>query len=133
MKRFKVMAYVLSSGLWDAFGHIALDCALGFKDGELEKDLREWHQLYDDQFKRYPYDFDWARFNEMGVELTARIKEKLPPGPDIYYEPSDDREFFSPDDCENTHVPGNGSERELSLRERKRSLLYTGVVEKRQP
>jgi hypothetical protein len=102
MKKYKVMAYVLSSGLWDAFKHITLDKILGHKDEELEQDLAQWHSLYDDQFKKYPHDFDWDLFNEIGRSLTERIQEKLPPDHDAYYEPSDDREFFSADECRGT-------------------------------
>lgn len=124
MKKIKVMAYVMSSGLWDSLGPVSLEKTLGFKDPELENDLNTWHASYDDQFKRYPYDFDWAAFNKTGKELTARIKVHLPPDVQIVYEPSDDREFFSEEDCKYSHSHACTRQRELSLRERKRSLLY---------
>lgn len=99
MKRYKVMAYIQSSGLWKAFGSIALYQILVSRDQALENDLTEWQALYDSQFKQHPYKFDWDLFNEEGRSLTERIRAKLPPGADVYYEPSDDREFFSPDEC----------------------------------
>ena len=46
------------------------------------------------QLNRLGYDFDWEEFNRQGEEFTARIADKLMPGYSIYYEPSDDREFF---------------------------------------
>lgn len=127
-KKYKLMAYILSSGLWDAFGHITLERMLGFKDEDLEADLVNWHSAYDDQFKQYPYDFDWKRFNEIGEELTARIKSKLPTGEDIYYEPSDDREFFPEEACTPDRTGQNLGDsrcREFALRSIKRSLLYS--------
>jgi hypothetical protein len=127
MKKYKVMAYILSSGLWDAFGHIELDKLLGFPDEELERDLKNWHTTYDAQFKNYPYDFDWKRFNELGEKLTCRIKSKLPPGEDIYYEPSDDREFFSSDECPGSADAGDARVSELMLREKKRTLIHMGT------
>lgn len=127
MKTYKVMAYVKSTGLWDAFGHISLEALLGYKNRKLEASLQQWHAAYDDQFKQYPYDFDWKQFNAIGKELTSRIKTHLPPGTDVYYEPSDDREFFSRKDCTSQQ---NTRDRELSLRERKRALLYSEVGKK---
>jgi hypothetical protein len=127
MKKYKVMAYILSSGLWDAFGHITLEKVLGFKDEELEADIANWHSTYDDQFKRYPYDFDWKCFNEIGEQLTSRIREKLPPEIDIYYEPSDDREFFTSEECEASLGSGDTRIDELALREKKRTLLHMGI------
>ena len=127
MKRYKVMAYILSSGLWDAFGHIKLDILLGFSDEELEKDLADWHATYDAQFKKYPHDFDWKRFNELGEELTSRIKSKLPLGTDVYYEASDDREFFPQEECEGSKNSADARFNELSLREKKRTLIHMGI------
>lgn len=128
-RKYKVMAYIMSSGLWDAFGAISLDRLLGFHDEELAERLQQWQDMYDNQFKKTPYDFDWKRFNEIGEELTRRIQEKLPEEADIVYEPSDDREFFSPEDCvpSYTSVPSK-KDRELELREKKRSLLYSRVA-----
>jgi hypothetical protein len=120
------MAYVMSTGLWDSLGNIALAQLPGFDDPALEADLAAWQADYDDQFKRHPYSFDWECFNRTGVALTARIRPYLPHGADIYYEPSDDREFFSPADCQPGHGHETARDRALSLRERKRSLLHSG-------
>lgn len=127
MKRYKVMAYVLSSGLWDSFGSISLESVLGVKDAELESELVEWQGLYDRQFKHHPYEFDWNLFNEIGRSLTERIREKLPPHTDVYYEPSDDREFFSPDECNRSADTKGNRLDDVALREAKRSLVYLGV------
>ena len=125
-KTYKVMAYVLSSGLWDAFGDISLEQVLGFRDEDLEQDLARWQAAYNRQFKRHPHEFDWDRFNETGELLTARIREKLPPDTRVYYEPSDDREFFSPDNC--IWDPARkDSFNEHALREKKRTLIHLGV------
>jgi len=128
-KKYKVMAYIMSSGLWDAFGAISLDQLLGSQDEELASRLQNWQDMYDDQFKKYPYDFDWNRFNEIGEELTRNIREKLPDDATIVYEPSDDREFFTPVDCDpSCSTAPSKKDRELDLREKKRSLLYGRVA-----
>lgn len=127
MKRYKVMAYVLSTGLWDSFGSITLETMLGVKDEELESELAQWQALYDSQFKRHSYEFDWDLFNEMGRALTKRIGEKLPPHTDAYYEPSDDREFFSPDECNGAGNCGDERMNEMALREQKRTLIHMGI------
>lgn len=124
MKKIKVMAYIMSSGLWDGLGPISLEKLIGVTDDELERDLTRWHASYDDQFKRYPHDFDWDSFNRVGEELTGRIKAHLAPDTEIIYEPSDDREFFARQDCSRTRLPRSAHDRELSLRQRKQSLLY---------
>lgn len=128
-KKFKVMAYIMSSGLWDAFGSISLEQLLGFRDEKLAVRLQDWQDMYDDQFKRNPYSFDWKRFNEIGEELTRCLKEKLPEQAEIVYEPSDDRDFFSPEDCKAVHgIVTSLNDREIDLRERKRALLYDHVA-----
>jgi hypothetical protein len=126
MKRYKVMAYILSSGLWDSWGNITLERMLDQKNDELERDLKRWQDAYDDQFKSHPYDFDWDGFNRQGEELTARIEAMLMPGEKIYYEPSDDREFFKHNDCDVT-LYSNDLPREQSLRERKLAVLSESV------
>ena len=126
LKRYKVMAYMLSSGLWDAGGRVALTQILGKRDAVLERDLQHWQDAYDDQFKSYPYDFDWDEFNRQGQELTARIGAKLLPGYSIYYESSDDREFFRNDDCAVTRVQ-SGLSREQLLRERNREVQSESI------
>lgn len=125
MKRYKVMAYLLSSGLWNASGPVELETILGHSDAELEAELKNWQTEYDNQFRRFPYRFDWERFNRTGEELTERIRKKLPAGTDIFYEPSDDREFFSPDECCNSELPESAPERLGILQERKRALMYS--------
>ena len=127
MKEYKVMAYVLSSGLWDAFGSIRLSEILGYRDEDLENDLAEWQALYDHQFKSHPYEFDWDLFNQMGRSLTERIKEKLPQGHHVSYEPSDDREFFLPEECSPMACPDHKQSNEIILREKKRSLLHLRI------
>ncbi|WP_168441893.1 hypothetical protein [Pontiella desulfatans] len=128
MKRYKVMAYVLSTGLWDTSGQVRAEDVLGIKDEEFERDLRQWQTLYDGQFKRRPYEFDWELFNELGRSLTERIREKLPPQTEVYYEPSDDREFFSPDECSDSSGSGVEGVNEVTLRERMRSLVHLGTL-----
>lgn len=128
-KKYRVMAYILSSGLWDALGPISLESLLGFKDEELSNALEAWQVMYDDQFRKSTYTFDWSKFNQIGEELTRKIREKLPGDVEIIYEPSDDREFFSPEDCEAADMTETaGRDREISLRERKRALLYKHVA-----
>jgi len=126
MKMYKVMAYVLSSGIWDAIGHVKLRDLPGLEDGELERELEDWQSRYDAQFQRCPYEFDWDAFNAEGMLLTERIRAKLPPHSEIYYEPSDDREFFSPNDCFPQCGSPEESMGEFTLRERKRSLTHLG-------
>lgn len=126
-KRYKMMAYILSSGLWDAWGVISLEQILDRKHEKLERDLKLWQDAYDDQFKRYPYEFDWDEFNQQGKDLARRIETLLMPGEKIYYEPSDDREFFKHDDCDVSMVRSN-LPREQSLRERKLAVLNESIV-----
>lgn len=128
-KKYKVMAYIMSSGLWDAFGSIDLESMLGSRDEDLSAALKSWQAMYDDQFRKHAYSFDWTEFNRMGEELTRRIRERLPHDAKISYEPSDDREFFNPEDCrpDCTAVPSQQA-REMDLRERKRSLLYENIA-----
>jgi hypothetical protein len=121
------MAYILSSGLWDALGTITLEQLLGQRDMELERDLKQWQEAYDDQFKCYPYDFDWDTFNEQGRSLTERIRAKLIPGNQIYYEPSDDREFFKFEECDATLL-SSSMPREHCLRKRKFEVLSNSVA-----
>lgn len=123
MKHYKVMAYAKSTGLWDTFTDIALDTLLGQNNSDLEAALKHWHDAYDDQFKQYPFDFDWQRFNAIGTELTKRIQSRLPPGSTVYYEPSDDREFFNREDCFDFGADIPSSERTSMLRARKPTQL----------
>lgn len=128
-KRYKVMAYILSSGIWDAFGPITLEKVLGERDRELEAELKRWQSLYDDQFKTYTYGFNWERFNEEGEKLVERIRGKLRSDAEIYYEPSDDREFFSPDECDSTcNKVKSGLNLKTDKLERKRSMLYAHIA-----
>ena len=53
MKEYKLMAYILSTGLWDPFGNITLEAVLGYNDEKLENELTEWQMLYENQFKRH--------------------------------------------------------------------------------
>lgn len=69
-----------------------------------------------------PMDFDWDEFTRQGEGLTARIEDKLMQGYSIYYEPSDDREFFKHDDCDVTMFRSDLS-REQALRERKLAVV----------
>ncbi len=121
------MAYILSTGLWDSLGNIALEQLLGQRDPALERDLKQWQEAYDDQFKCYPYDFDWDQFNEQGQKLTERIRAKLKPGDQIYYEPSDDREFFKFEECDAT-LFCSSMPREHALRKRKFEVLSNSVA-----
>ena len=123
-KQYKVMAYILSTGLWDAFGPITLDKVLGHDDPDLADALKQWQDRYDDQFKAHPYDFDWEQFNETGAQIADRIRARLPTDAEICYEPSDDREFFLPEDCTSGGPSADGNVRECDLRARKRSMLY---------
>lgn len=124
-KQYKVMAYILSTGLWDALGPITLDRVLGYEDPQLVDALKQWQQSYDDQFRAYPYEFDWERFNETGEEITDRIRARLPHDAEICYEPSDDREFFLPEDCFSGVIATDAKIRECDLRTRKREMLYS--------
>ena len=120
-KRFKLMAYILSTGLWDGYGCVSLEQVLAVRDAALEADLKAWQSDYDEQFMRCPHQFDWSAFNTRGQDLADRIQAKLPAGSSIHYEPSDDRDFFSTDQLHPENGPRFG---EMSLRERKRVLLY---------
>jgi hypothetical protein len=124
-KQYKVMAYILSTGLWDAFGPITLESVLGHEDPVLADALKQWQDSYDDQFKAYPYAFDWKEFNETGEKIANRIRAKLPADAEVCYEPSDDREFFLPRDCFSGETAVDRERRECDLRARKRSMLYT--------
>jgi hypothetical protein len=126
MMKYKVMAYVLSSGIWDALGCIRLRDVLGYHDDELEQALEQWQALYDGQFRSCPYQFDWDRFNETGRSLTERIRKKLPPHSEVVYEPSDDREFFTPGECMDADGCAGQRINELALREQKRTLVHMG-------
>ena len=126
-KQYKVMAYILSTGLWDAFGPIALDKVLGHDDPLLADALKQWQDCYNNQFKAYPYEFDWKRFNETGAKIVARIRDNLPGDAEICYETSDDREFFLPEDCCSGERPADENMRECDLRARKRAMLSSSV------
>jgi hypothetical protein len=121
------MAYILSTGLWDAFGPIALDKVLGQEDPLLADILKQWQKRYDDQFKAYPYAFDWQQFNDAGEKIANRIRSRLPADAEICYEPSDDREFFLPEDCSSGELAEDGNMRECDLRARKKAMLSTSV------
>jgi len=127
-KQYKVMAYILSTGLWDAFGPIALDKVLGHDDPLLADALMQWQDCYNNQFKAYPYEFDWQRFNETGAKIADRIRERLQDDAEICYETSDDREFFLPEDCCSGERPADGNMRECDLRARKRAMLSSSVL-----
>ena len=126
-KKYKVMAYILSTGLWDAFGPITLDKVLGQDDPQLREALKQWQDSYDDQFKAYPYEFDWEQFNAIGKNISDRIRDMLPAHVEICYEPSDDREFFLPEDCCGGATAADAKMRECDLRTRKREILYSSV------
>jgi len=126
-KRYKVMAYILSTGLWDAFGPITLDKVLGHDDSQLEDALKQWQDSYNNQFKAYPHEFDWDQFNETGENITDCIRARLPADAEICYEPSDDREFFLPEDCCSGTIATDSKIRECDLRTRKRDMLYSAV------
>ena len=97
--KYKLMAFHRSTGLWDTFHQIRLCRILGRHDDELEAELAAWQEDYDNQFRRHPYDFDWAAFNRQGVGLPEKIQSGPPHGVGIYYVESDDRDFFNPEDC----------------------------------
>lgn len=122
------MAYILSTGLWDAFGPITLDKVLDQDDLLLADTLKQWQECYNDQFKAYPYEFDWKQFNEIGEKIADRIRGKLKDDAEICYETSDDREFFLPEDCCSGERPVDGNMRECDLRARKRAMLSSSVV-----
>jgi len=130
MKRYKVMAYILSSGLWDALGSITPEQMLGFRDEALERDLAAWQARYNAQFRRHSYEFDWERFNAEGEALTERIRALLPHNTAVYYEPSDDREFFTPEQCVKDGDSADPQLNEMALREKKRTLLHIGLMAK---
>ena len=127
-KQYKVMAYILSTGLWDAFGPIAMDKVLGHDDPLLADALKQWQDSYNDQFKAYPYEFDWKQFNEAGEKIAERIRAKLSDDAEICYEPSDDREFFLREDCCPGERAADENMRECDLRARKRAMLYTPAI-----
>lgn len=122
------MAYILSTGLWDSFGPITLDKVLGCDDPLLADALKQWQDCYNDQFKVCPYEFDWKQFNATGEKIAARIREKLPDDSEICYEPSDDREFFLPEDCCSGGHAADAHIRECDLRARKRAMLCSPVL-----
>ena len=121
------MAYILSTGLWDAFGPIALDRVLGHDDPLLADALKQWQDCYNDQFKTCPFEFDWTQFNETGEKIAERIRDKLSADAEICYEPSDDREFFLPEDCCTGEQAADENIRECDLRSRKRDVLASPV------
>lgn len=127
-QQYKVMAYILSTGLWDAFGPITLDKVLGSDDPLLADALQQWQDCYNEQFKAYPYEFDWKQFNETGAKITDRIRDKLTDDAEICYETSDDREFFLPGDCCYGERAAGGNMRECDLRARKRAMLHSPAV-----
>lgn len=127
-KQYKVMAYILSTGLWDAFGPITLEKVLGYDDPLLADALKQWQDSYNNQFKAYPHEFDWKQFNETGETIADRIRGKLAANTEICYEPSDDREFFRPEDCCLGERAAAGNMRECDLRARKRAMLYNSVL-----
>ena len=127
-KQYKVMAYILSTGLWDAFGPITLDKVLGQDDPLLADALKQWQDCYNEQFKAYPYEFDWKRFNETGEKIAGRIRDGLSDGAEICYEASDDREFFLPEDCSPGEGASGGNMHECDLRARKRAMLCSPVL-----
>ena len=127
-KQYKVMAYILSTGLWDAFGPITLDKVLGHDYPALADELKQWQDCYNEQFKAYPYEFDWEKFNETGETITDRIRAKVSEDTEICYEASDDREFFLPEDCSSGSCAADGNMHECDLRARKRAMLYSPVL-----
>jgi hypothetical protein len=127
-KHYKMMAYILSTGLWDAFGPITLDKILGYSDPLLEEALQQWQDCYNAQFKTCPYEFDWTLFNKTGKKIADRIRAKLPVDEEICYEASDDREFFLPEDCCHGPLAVNDTMRECDLRARKRAMLYSPIT-----
>lgn len=54
-KRYKMVAHILSSGLWDSWGNVTLQQMQGERDEALDRDLQRWQDAYDDHFKCYPY------------------------------------------------------------------------------
>ncbi|MDF7824661.1 hypothetical protein P4B35_11605 [Pontiellaceae bacterium B12227] len=99
MAKCKVMAFHRSTGLWNRHIQVRLEQIIGCRDEKLETELAEWQALYDDQFRKYPYEFDWQAFNRHGRELTAKIQAMALPCTELYYVESDDRDFFNPEGC----------------------------------
>ena len=98
-KKYKIMAYHRSSGVWDSCKQIKLRSLIGTANKELEEKLATWQADYDAQFRRFTYEFDWDTFNQQGRELTSRIQDTIEHDLLIYYVESDDRDFFNPEDC----------------------------------
>ena len=94
------MAYHRSTGLWDKSLVIKLNRIIGHRDEALESELAAWQAVYDAQFRKSPYNFDWDAFNQQGLELTAKIQALAPGHVHIHYVESDDRDFFNPEDCQ---------------------------------
>ncbi len=98
-KKFKVMAYHRSTGVWDCCKQIRLRSILESGNEGLTEELSAWQAAYDAQFRKYTYEFDWDAFNQQGRDLTAKIQSVAPHDAEIYYVESDDRDFFNPEDC----------------------------------
>ena len=120
------MAHVLSTGLWDALGSIQRKDVVEYPVVALEEDFAHCQSLCDTQFQHHPHGFDWDRFNETGRAMSERMRAKLPLDTASYYESSDDRELFSPQECCRWYTPHRRSN-ELALRERKRTLIHLGM------
>lgn len=95
-KEIKLMAFPQSTGLWERFRQVGLNEVMRRMDGELESELVAWQAAYDDQFRKYPFSFDWDAFNGRGRELAARIQAALPDHIQIQYVESDDRSAVLP-------------------------------------
>lgn len=99
MTKFKIMAFHHSTGLWDRHIQIKLEQVIGRSNETLAAEVEEWQAVYDDQFRKYTYEFDWETFNHRGRELTAKIQACAPANIEVYYVESDDRDFFNPEEC----------------------------------
>ncbi|WP_136059527.1 hypothetical protein [Pontiella sulfatireligans] len=66
----------------------------------MEKEITDWQESYNAQFRKSPYEFDWDAFNQQGRELAGHIQFYAPEDVEIHYVESDDRDFFNPEDCE---------------------------------
>lgn len=93
------MAFHHSTGLWDRHIQIKLEQVIGRCNEALEAELEGWQAVYDEQFRKYTYEFDWESFNRRGRELTAKIQACAPANIEVHYVESDDRDFFNPEDC----------------------------------
>ena len=99
MKNYKEMAYYKSTGIWDRHRQTKLSQIVGDTHDELQRELEEWQAGYDDQFMKYPFDFDWAAFNQQGLRIKNMIQTVAPDCIEVYYVASDDREFLLHDSC----------------------------------